>query len=230
MTEKLGPFELGKVHCVDCLEAMKELPDGCVDAVVTDPPYGIGFKYNTHEDKTSEYPSMMRTVVTECRRICEGPHFWFQGMPHAPHWHDWFPDEFRIMAACKTFVQMRRGHIQWAFDPVIFWEGEGPVNDRMRDWLVSGPEFQKEDIPHPCPRPLAHMLRIVSTVTGLVLDPFAGSGTTGVACVKTGRRFIGFEIDPEYCRIANKRIEAARKGVTLKEHRTGQASLWGEAQ
>lgn len=44
---------------------------------------------------------------------------------------------------------------------------------------------------------------------GTILDPFMGSGTTGVACVKTGRKFIGIELDPAYCEIAKQRIEKA---------------------
>jgi len=65
---------------------------------------------------------------------------------------------------------------------------------------------------------------------GVVLDPFAGSGTTGVACAELGREFLGFEIDPDYCKLANDRIEAARKGITLKEHRMGQGTLFNPSE
>ena len=54
----------------------------------------------------------------------------------------------------------------------------------------------------------------------------AGSGTTGVACVELGREFLGFEIDPDYCKLANERLSATSKGITLAEERTGQGTLF----
>ena len=54
-------------------------------------------------------------------------------------------------------------------------------------------------------------VRYICPNDGLVLDPFTGSGTTGVACVNTGRKFIGIEIDERYCEVAAKRIQAAER-------------------
>jgi site-specific DNA-methyltransferase (adenine-specific) len=191
----------------DCLEILPTL--GKVDAVVTDPPYGIGFKYEGHDDSANKYPSLMAAAVGYCLDLCDGPQFWFQGMPQCGEWHRWFPSGFRLLSACKTFVQMRPGHVQWAHDPVVFWEGSGPVDETLRDWFVSGPEFHLGKIDHPCPRPLSHMLELVGAVEGTALDPFMGSGTTGVACAKLGRKFIGIELEPKYFDIACKRIEDA---------------------
>jgi site-specific DNA-methyltransferase (adenine-specific) len=67
---------------------------------------------------------------------------------------------------------------------------------------------------HPTPKPVALMERMVACSTddgGLVLDPFMGSGSTGVACANLGRRFIGIEIDPAYFDIAARRIEDAQR-------------------
>ena len=57
---------------------------------------------------------------------------------------------------------------------------------------------------------MAWLVRLVSKEGDTVLDPFMGSGTTGVACKKTGRNFIGIEKEPEYCRIAEERIHALK--------------------
>jgi len=58
---------------------------------------------------------------------------------------------------------------------------------------------------------MAWLCRLTKTPTGgVVLDPFSGSGTTGVACAQEGRQFIGFELDPHYCEIANARIAHAQ--------------------
>lgn len=63
---------------------------------------------------------------------------------------------------------------------------------------------------------------------GIVLDPFSGSGTTGIVALKHNRRFIGYELNPDYFQLSNERIEATRKGLTLKELRAGQESLLHE--
>jgi DNA modification methylase len=71
------------------------------------------------------------------------------------------------------------------------------------------------------------MLIIVGWTAGTVLDPYAGSGTTGVACVKLGRRFIGIEIEPRYFDIACRRIEAAVREprLPLPEPRPKQQAM-----
>ena len=81
----------------------------------------------------------------------------------------------------------------------------------------------KSDYPHPCPVPVELMERIIKLTTNegdLVVDPFAGSGSTGVACVNTNRRFIGFEIDTLYSDMANERMaEAIVKKEKMEEER-----------
>lgn len=83
---------------------------------------------------------------------------------------------------------------------------------------------------HPCPKPLSLMLDLVELFTDpgdLVLDPFAGSGTTGVACIRLGRRFIGIERDARYAAIATERLEAESNGLTLRDARAGQLPMFG---
>lgn len=76
---------------------------------------------------------------------------------------------------------------------------------------------------HPCPKPLALMEALVSDFTDpgdTILDPFAGSGTTGVAAIRLGRNFIGWEKDPKYHAAAMKRLSAAREQLSLLGPRT----------
>ena len=78
----------------------------------------------------------------------------------------------------------------------------------------------KSEHPHPCPVPVELMERIIKLTTNegdLVVDPFAGSGSTGVACVNTNRRFVGFEIDTLYSDMANERIADA----IIKKEKSG---------
>ena len=83
------------------------------------------------------------------------------------------------------------------------------------------PEPEKQDIKkrvHPTQKPIELMVKIIEDFThkgDTILDPFMGSGTTGVACVQTGRNFVGIEIDPTYYAIAEKRIKDAQMQMRL---------------
>jgi site-specific DNA-methyltransferase (adenine-specific) len=95
----------------------------------------------------------------------------------------------------------------------------------------AGPEERGGD--HPTVKPLAlmrYLCRLVTPPGGIVLDPFAGSGSTGVAALQEGFRFLGFEKDAHYCGdICAERLAAASAAVPLAEHCAGQASLFAEA-
>jgi hypothetical protein len=83
---------------------------------------------------------------------------------------------------------------------------------------------------HTTQKPIALMLEMIALYTDpgdVVLDPFAGSATTGAACMRLGRRFIGAELDPTYYAVACERLEAEASHVTLAESRTPQAALFG---
>jgi len=212
----------------DCLEVMKTIPDKSVDAVITDPPYGIGFKYATYNDTPEGYGDWLWSVIELAESKCKpgSPVFVFQAMLNVRYFSTWFNREWRIFAACKNFVQMRPTTMQYAFDPVLVWWTEGEKYSEgtlSRDWFIgdtnpsSHTGLNNVD-GHPCPRPLNQMIHIVNQwvrPSGYTLDPFMGSGTTGVACVQTGRKFIGIEIDPKYFDIAVKRIKDAQQQMRL---------------
>lgn len=206
-----------ELHLGDCLEVMKSMPDKSVDAVITDPPYGIGFKYSMHNDSPIEYESMMKAVIEQTERINKGMSFFWQAMLNADKWHCWFPAGFRLFAACKGFVQYRPTPVQYSFDPVVFWGNfSGEPSVYKKDWYVQSLApfgAGREKIAHPCPRPLeqvVYVIEIASNPGDTIFDPFMGSGTTGIACAKTGRNFIGIEIDEGYFKIAEKRIAEAQ--------------------
>jgi site-specific DNA-methyltransferase (adenine-specific) len=86
-----------------------------------------------------------------------------------------------------------------------------------------------EHNPHPTTKPLPLMLELVELFTDpgeLILDPFCGSGTTGVACLRLGRRFIGIERDEKYAEVARERMRAESRGLSLTAARSGQTSIF----
>ena len=102
-----------------------------------------------------------------------------------------------------------------AFGKPNWWNDA--MNTNMSVWRIA-PRRDQEAAGHPCPYPLEIALRPILASCpeeGITLDPFMGSGTTGVACVQTGRRFIGIEIDQGYFEIAKRRIQDAMAQTRL---------------
>ena len=194
----------------DCRDV---LPGLSGDALVTDPPYGIGWGRATWKDDPQAYPELMRWLVAQGQRI-GGWCFVFQAMLNCGRWHEWFPADYRIFAACKNFAQIRPTGVWHSWDPVIFWNSgpnsgpnSGAVNRDYHVGNVAGVFGERVD--HPSPRPIdtmRHIVRLATPVGGLVIDPFAGSGTTLLAAKATAIRAIGIEIEERYCEIAAKRL------------------------
>lgn len=208
----------------DCLEVMKSIEDSSIDAVVTDPPFGIDFKYNSHKDHSNadDYWIWLEPIYKEILRVTKDGGFiaiW-QAQLNFKHFWNWFGDDIHIYAGCKNFVQLRKTPINYAYDPVIMKYKEGaplrPVKPKRNvDFFVANTakfvtQIKNIERQHPCPRPIDQVTQIIENFTidnGLILDPFMGSGTTGVACKNLNRRFIGIEKDECYYNIAKKRIE-----------------------
>ena len=198
----------------DCLDVMPQI--GKVDAVVTDPPYGIGFPYNSHEDTLENLQNLIAGMVPLARGmasrvvITPGNTNVFR-YPAA----DW-------IGAWTWDTTTARGFWGWSqWQPILLygedvWPGTnskgGPLkSDRIH---FSGGEAKINHADgggHTCPKPLAFMEKLIGRFTEFgdsVLDPFMGSGTTLVACAKLCRKGIGIEIDPDYFDIARRRLES----------------------
>ena len=211
------------LYLADCMDVLPSLE--VVHAVVTDPPYGIGFMYNgkkevatTPEKFWSWYSGIHATY---CERLLPGGFcaVWHSGTYHRYLW-DWYGADIRIYIAAKNFVQLRKTAINHAYDPVVFFykSGQTPLRPsnppRNLDFSVGNTagiisDRTRLEKKHPTPRPLDQVEHIVKNFTcdgAVVLDPFMGSGTTGVACAKNGRAFIGIEAEPLYFDIACERI------------------------
>lgn len=236
MREKLLSFRREQIgdavlYLGDCREILPLLPK--VDAVVTDPPYGIGFKYESHIDSKEAYPDFIWPIIEEAERHVEpgGPLFVWQAQEWMPHFATLFPRPWRVMIAAKNFVQMRAVTMQHAYEPVVVWWTPGAKPWRSlsgstyanRDWFVADSASAVSDVTrlakqHPCPRQDDVCEFIIANWVkddGCALDPFMGSGTTGVACAKLGRKFIGIEIEPKYFDIACRRIDEAYRQPRL---------------
>jgi DNA modification methylase len=198
----------------DCREVLPLL--GKVDAVVTDPPYGVGVEYGSFDDTSENVAALLGIALplmqSMAKRVAltpgNGPFLW--SYPRA----DW---------VLNWTDPAGEGMCRWGFQswqPILVW-GKCPFLTNglggRSDTVVK--RFLRDDpVDHPCPKPLGFMRWLVNRVSlpkETILDPFMGSGTTGVAAVKLGRRFIGIEIEPKYFEIACWRISEALKQPDL---------------
>ena len=108
-------------------------------------------------------------------------------------------------------------HEYWfGFGKPAFWDDS--LNSKMSVWHVSPGTDKEKDNDHPCPYPPRLVEPLIQSSVhafGVVLDPFMGSGSTGVACERLKRKFIGIEIEPKYFDIACERIENAQRQERL---------------
>ena len=225
MTDTIANM-IDSVHCADCLEFMKQLPDSCVDLVLTDPPYGIerssgstnilrakAAYENEYFPDTREYVrAHVIPVIRECLRVGRAV-IVTPGSLNI----DLYPQN----AALGVFYQPASvGLNKWGradANPILYYGKDPLAGKRIQPNSFVLTERPSCDL-HPCSKPQkawTKLLRKGSLEGDLVLDPFFGSGTTGVAAVRMGRHFIGIEINPDYCRIAEKRIQEERDKYAL---------------
>jgi len=201
---------MNTVQCMDCLEGMKQLPDGCVDLVVTDPPYGInkdfGYRDNWRPDATvwrvcfDKLRDDSFLVLTVSNRHLP---FWFDNLERAGfeyahtgvYWN-------RCRAGGNCY-----GRFAYAWEPILYFaKGNIPkLRKRMLTDIFS--HTGKTISSHPTEKDFQTWKKMIDLMEGdTILDPFMGSGTTALACKQLGRRFIGFEINPKYVEICNQRL------------------------
>ncbi len=211
MTTPKPQYERGDVRLYlgDCREILPTL--GKVDAVVADPPYGVGFKYESHNDTRDGYEDWCTTWFDLLNAKCV---LMTPGAVNVAMWARIRP--FKWQAAWLKPAAMGRspfGFCNW--EPVLLWgTPAGDTTDVFTAQII--PDRSVDG--HPCPKPLVWGEKMVAMSGGdTILDPFMGSGTTGVACVRLGRKFIGIEIEPKYFDIACKRIDKAYDDFGLIE-------------
>jgi site-specific DNA-methyltransferase (adenine-specific) len=207
----------------DCLEVLRSMPDGSVDAVVTDPPYGIGYQYNQYEDTPENLLALIKVVMPECLRIAKRVVI----TPGNTNITKYPPAKWNCAWTWDTTTA--RGFVGWSqWQPILFYGEDVYRGTKSRDGILksdrihfSGGQAKIDKTAgagHSCPKPVAFMHKLIRRFTTegeTILDPFCGSGTTGVACVQNGRKFIGIEIDPTYADIARRRIaDAVPLGAT----------------
>lgn len=222
----------------DCLEVLPLL--GTVDAVVTDPPYGIGAangaamggtdasgKYVRRprqyaggwDDERASEKAIALALNCSGAQIFWGGNFFSDMLPRGGRWLVW--DKLNSMPSYS--------------DGELAWTSVNGSSVKKFTQCASGLAANRDGRVHPTQKPLALMQWCLGFLpkARTILDPFMGSGTTGVACVKQGRTFIGIEIDEDYFDIACERIRKAYAQpdffVPAPEPKGEQIDIFGSA-
>lgn len=270
----------------DCLDVLREMPEGSIDAVVTDPPYPeIDRPYGRLTE--AEWFAMMRVIVPECMRVLKPsgsavfvlqPNSERVGRMRTWLWEFmvWVGKEWGIvqdvwwwnctaLPMTKNDPNLLRASVKvcvWAGPPgayrnadeVLWSESDanracresGRCNNKLQvrpsgatmrraqahgacvarggvtpfNLIPVGSDGNNGKYPHPARTPLAlcsWWVRYICPPGGVVLDPFAGSFSTGAACLQSGRRFIGVELDPTYFKIGKRRMAEAAKAAAVTQ-------------
>lgn len=202
----------------DCKEVLQGIE--YVDALVTDPPYGIGESAGKAKTRTSGLASRSRDASRYQRDY--GNDDWDDEPAHAEiadaikraRWSVVFGGNYYNLppTSCWLVWDKLNGDTDFA-DCELAWTNLPKAVRRIR-FLWHGCMRRERDVAkeHPTQKPVDVMkwaIEHVPSPSRVILDPFMGSGTTGVAAVKLGRSFIGIEREPKYFDIARRRIEAA---------------------
>jgi adenine-specific DNA-methyltransferase len=227
---RIEDFE-NRIIAGDCVRVMLEMPAESVDLVVTDPPYLARYQSRDGRRVANDDPSTgsewLSASFEQIYRVLKPDRFCvsFYG------WHQ----ADRFLRAWRRAGFRPVGHLVWVKDyhskerflrysheaAYLLAKGDPPKPAiALRDvleWQYTGDEL------HPTQKPVMAMLPLIMAYSqrgDIVLDPFAGSGTTAVAAQVLGRRFIGIELEPMYAQVATERV--MREAV--REHPGGEQS------
>ena len=213
--EKVGHCTLYLADCMDVLPTL----DG-VDAVVTDPPYGIkqdkgfggfgGFgkpiKRNVYAgtwDQQRPSQEIFNQILLSAKNcVIFGGNYFTDLLPVGRHW----------------FVWDKRNTMPSFSDCELAWSNIDKKSVKLLTYEYNGLLGRREERVHPTQKPYEVMRWCIEKLpkpSDVILDPFMGSGTTGVACAKMGREFIGIEKDAKYFDIACERIRDAYRQPDL---------------
>ena len=216
ISQRTVVMELNKVIHGDCLDVLKDMEDNSIDLVLTDPPYGIGEANGKNKardgyglTKATDYgvddwddsrPSKKyfdELLRVSKKQIIFGGNYFADMLPPSSCWVVWDKDNGTTdFADCELAWTSFKTAVR-----IYKWRWNG---------MIQEPKHPKDTREHPTQKPTGLIKRILldySEEGQTILDPYLGSGTTAIACIKTNRNFIGIEKEQKYVDIANKRIQ-----------------------
>ena len=213
----------------DCLELIQEIPNRSVDMILTDPPYGMDYKSNRRvvKDKFEKFEndkdlSWLDNFFKECHRTLKDD----TSIYVFCSWHniDKFKQSMERLFKIKNIIVWVKnnhgsGDLKGAYAPkhefiIYAHKGRSLFREKRVPDVFEFPKISSSKLLHPTEKNIDMLEVFIKNNTdegNVILDPFMGSGTTGMACRNLNRDFIGMELDENYFEIAKNRIEFVLK-------------------
>ena len=239
-------YEPNNIYNVDCYEAIKKISDKSIDLIVTDPPYEIEtVGGNTNIGKTLNgmckqledlniIDGINIEILDEFMRIMKKPNIYIwcnkkQVIEYLNYFVTKNGCSFEIMVWIKTNpTPLCGGNYLIDKEFCLYFRKGVKLNTKFETaatyWISPKNKSDKDLYCHPTIKPLEFVKNHILNATkenDIVLDCFLGSGTTAVACKETGRRYIGFEINKDYFKIAQDRIN----GISQIDNKLKEAGI-----
>lgn len=228
-------MRLNYIDNIDCLEGLKEVPDKSVDLIVTDPPYFLSMGHagsKTNASKSEQLNSnrayndlaictpFYKQLFQEYRRVLkeDGSFYFFTDWRGYAYYFPLLNAELPVRNLIVWDKKSGPGSFySFAHELIVFgtYKPKTKAGVGTNIWRMaafnSGARATNGEKVHPTQKPVELIAKAIEDSTepgAVVLDTFMGSGTTAVTCIRTGRNFIGFELDERYHGIAMERIAA----------------------
>ena len=206
----------------DCIDLLKEIPDSSVDLIATDPPYFQGITHNGQKAAFNDLfvcKPFFERLAQEFKRILkpDGEFYIFTDWRGYSFYYPIYSADLPVKNLIVWDKISGAGNFYTYTHEFIIYgtmcnKNKKGTNVWREKSFASGAKSTNGEKVHPTQKPVELMEKIItnsSEIGGVVLDPFMGSGSTGVACANTGREFIGIELDERYFEIAKQRINDA---------------------
>ena len=204
----------------DCLELMKNIEDGSIDLVITDPPYGINLtpqrengKFKNTKVINDDNLNWLQTLVDELYRVSKNTVCIFCGWQTIDKFKLAFENKFivkNILAWNKDWFGMGNNYRPNYELILLLCKTNVKTKSKNKSNILTYRRLSPQKMKHSCEKPiplLEDLILELSDENNIILDCFMGSGSTGEACLCNNRKFIGVEIDEKYFNIAKDRIE-----------------------
>lgn len=222
------PTQLNKIHHMDCIDGIKEIPSGSVNLIVTDPPYFLGMTHNGQKGTMTDLAicrPFFETLFKEFNRVLtpDGKVYFFTDWRGYAFYYPILAQPIPVKNLLVWDKVSGAGNNYAFHHELVIFGAKSPVNIggsnviRLKGFSGGAKRTNGEKV-HPTQKPVEIIEKFIldaSKEGDTVLDCFMGSGTTAVACVRTGRNYIGFEIQEKYIEIALDRLRIEKENQKL---------------
>ena len=234
-------FQPNQIICGDAIEVLKTFPDMCIDVILTDPPWGIGLEDYDNFLSWERYANWFEVVCLELKRVLKperpllvetSKKYLNKVMYLLDRYFTFRHPLIYLYSYKRRYSHAPCGSNKYG---IVLWYGKGESKVVRKYFDVLNVEvgfeakesfkslityMKEEEIHHTSPKGVAIYQRLIemfSEKNDIILDPFVGSGTTAIASKILKRRYIGIEINPQICKLAEKRIEETPTLKRLKD-------------